>query len=72
MHTHAHSQWQGNADEISQKKQLAALFQKMTREITERLCECSEFIRVTIVLTGSFAFFLDAPRVWCVCERDRP
>jgi len=44
--------WQGRANEGSQKQQLAALFQKMTREITERLRGCSEFIRSTIVPTG--------------------
>jgi len=44
--------WQGNANEGSQKQQLAALFQKMTLEITEQLCECTEFIRSRIVPTG--------------------
>jgi len=41
-----------NADEDSQQQQVVALFQKMKREITGRLCECSEFIRITLVPTG--------------------
>ena len=58
------SKWKQGADETSQKEALADIFEKMGREIRERLQECPDSIRRIVIKTGSFANFVWAPRVW--------